>query len=204
MLGLDLIKAIVLSSGTFDKFKNLKYPGFSLEQMWAHAMLTGAFAKFIAKEEGHGRQDSDTAFMAGILHDIGKLLIAAHLPDSFGVINKLSEKMSMSTADAEMKVIGTTHAGIGVYLLGLWGLPDSILLATAYHHMPARNSATGLHPTTIVHIADALAKSGDDIHSPQGTIEGLDYDYLQASGHLASLAHWKAVCAECVTSNAAG
>ncbi|MGD9246581.1 MAG: HDOD domain-containing protein, partial [Desulfobacteraceae bacterium] len=83
LLGLDLIKAIVLSSGTFNKFKNLKFPGASLEQMWEHAMLTGAFAKIIAKEEGKGRQGSDAAFMAGILHDIGKLLIAAHLPDSY-------------------------------------------------------------------------------------------------------------------------
>lgn len=201
LLGLDLIKAIVLSSGTFNKFKNLKFPGVSLEQMWEHAMLTGAFAKIIAKEEGLGRQGSDAAFMAGILHDIGKLLIAAHLPDSYGVINKLSEKMSISTAEAETRVIGTTHAGIGAYLLGLWGLPDSILDATAFHHMPNSKPANGLHTTAIVHIADALAKSGDDIHQPEGTIDGLDYDVLQEVGHLSSITHWKAICAEYVTSN---
>jgi HD-like signal output (HDOD) protein len=201
LLGLDLIKAIVLSSGTFNKFKGVKFPGLTLEQMWEHAMLTGTFAKIIAKEEGLGRQDADTAFMAGVLHDIGKLLIAAHLPDSYAVINKLSKKIAISTADAEEKVIGTTHAGIGAYLLGLWGLPDSILHATAFHHRPGSHAVKGLNPTAIIHIADAFAKAGDDLLLPQGTIEGLDYEYLQTAGYSTGLNNWKTICAEYVTGN---
>jgi HD-like signal output (HDOD) protein len=196
LLGLDLIKAIVLSSGTFNKFKRVKFPGLSLEQMWEHAMLTGTFAKIIAKEGGLGRQGSDTAFMAGVLHDIGKLLIAAYLPDSYAVINKLSEKVAITIAEAEEKVIGTTHAGIGAYLLGLWGLPDSILHATALHHCPGSYGENGLNPTVVIHIADAFAKAGDDIHMPQGIIEGLDYEFLQTAGHLSAVDHWKALCAE--------
>lgn len=199
MLGLDLVKAIVLTSGTFDKFKNLKAPGFSLEQMWEHAMRTGAFAKIIAKEGGLDRRETDIAFMAGLLHDIGKLLIAAHLPDSFAVINKLAEKISIPIAEAETKVIGTNHSTIGAYLLGLWGLPDAILDATAFHHNPDNKPVTCLNSTTIVHIADALARSGQNIHQAQGTIDGLDYQYLQKAGHMTSLAQWKAACADYVT-----
>lgn len=196
MLGLDLVKAMALSSGAFDKFKHLKVPGFSLEQMWEHAMLTSAFAKIIAQDGGLDRQDADTAFMAGLLHDIGKLLIAAHLPDSFAVINKLAEKISIPIFEAEEKVIGTNHSCIGAYLLGLWGLPQAILDATAFHHSHHNRSDAKLTPAGIIHIADALAECGDDIHHPQGIVDGLDYEYIEKAGLLASLTHWKAACAD--------
>jgi HD-like signal output (HDOD) protein/CheY-like chemotaxis protein len=198
MLGLDLVKAIVLTSGSFNKFKNLKYPGFSLEQMWNHAMLTGAFAKVIAKESGLNHKVADTAFMAGLLHDIGKLLIASHLPDSFKMINKLIEKIPMPMFEAETRVIGTTHSCVGAYLLGLWGLPDAILDATAFHHCPWKKPSADLNSTTIIHIADALAQCGEDIHQSEGIVAGLDYEYLEKSGHLESVRQWKTACSDYV------
>jgi putative nucleotidyltransferase with HDIG domain len=199
MLGLDLVKAMALTSGTFDKFKHLKVPGFSLERMWEHAMLTSAFAKIIAQEGGIDRRGADTVFMAGLLHDIGKLLIAAHLPDSFAVINKLAEKISIPIVEAEEKVIGTNHSCIGAYLLGLWGLPEAILDATAFHHSHHNWSEVKLNPAVIIHIADALAESGDNLHQPQGVIEGLNYEYIEKAGLLADLEEWKAKCVNFVT-----
>ncbi len=196
LLGLDLIKAIVLTSGTFDKFKNLKYPGFSLEQMEEHAMLTGTFSKIIAKESGLDRKAADAAFMAGLLHDIGKLLIAAHLPDSYRLIIKCIEQASISMAQAETAVIGTTHAGIGAYLLGLWGLPDPILEAAAYHHTPRQIPKKGLNTAAIVHAANALAHAGDAIYQPEGIVDGLDYQYMEKSGHINAFEGWRALCAE--------
>ncbi|MEJ2155101.1 MAG: response regulator [Desulfobacteraceae bacterium] len=198
MLGLDLIKAIVLTSGTFDKFKHLKFHGFSLEQMWQHAMLTGAFSKNIAREGGLDRKGSDTAFMAGLLHDIGKLLIAAYLPDSYRLINKLIEQKPLSMAQAETVVLGTTHAGVGAYLLGLWGLPDDILEAAAFHHNPIQSSGNGLSSTAIVHVANALAESGKNIHQTEGVIDGIDYDYLQKMGILSNLEAWRSICADLI------
>ena len=199
MLGLDLIKAIVLTSGTFDKFKNLKFPGFSLEQMWEHAMLTGAFSKSIAREGGLDRKGSDAAFMAGLLHDIGKLLIAAYLPDSYRVINKLIQEKPLSMAQAETVVLGTTHAGVGAYLLGLWGLPDAILDAAAFHHDPIQGSGNGLTSTAIVHVANAMAGSGQNIHQSKSVIDGLDYDYIKEIGILSDLEAWRSICASHVT-----
>jgi putative nucleotidyltransferase with HDIG domain len=199
LLGLDLIKAIVLTSGAFDKFKNLKYPGFSLEQMWEHAMTTGTFAKIIAKESGLDRKASDTAFMAGLLHDIGKLLIAAHLPDSYRVILKLIQLKSMSMAEAETAVIGTTHAGVGAYLLGLWGLPDAILEAAAFHHTPHLCRSKNLNSTAIVHVANAFAGAGQQIHQPGDALKGLDYAYLEDADILPKLEDWGAACADHIT-----
>jgi HD-like signal output (HDOD) protein len=122
------------------------------------------------------------------------LLIAAHLPDSFAVINKLAEKISIPIVEAEEKVIGTNHSSVGAYLLGLWGLPEVILDATAFHHNHNNWSAARLSPAAIVHIADALAESGDNLNQPQGVIKGLDYAYFEEAGLLANLEGWKDKC----------
>jgi putative nucleotidyltransferase with HDIG domain len=193
LLGLDLIKAIVLTHGTFDKFKNLKYPGLSLEKMWEHAMITGALAKIIAKESGLDRKASDTAFMAGLLHDIGRLLIAAYLPDSYRVIAKRIEEKSISMVDAETEVIGTTHAAIGAYLIGLWGLPDAILEAAAFHHTPMGKN---LNTATIVHVANAFANGGQTVRQPGDRFEELDYAYLEEANTLPNLEDLWAACAD--------
>jgi putative nucleotidyltransferase with HDIG domain len=193
LLGLDLIKAIVLTHGTFDKFKNLKYPGLSLEKMWEHAMITGALAKIIAKESGLDRKASDTAFMAGLLHDIGRLLIAAYLPDSYRVIAKRIEEKSISMVAAETEIIGTTHAAVGAYLIGLWGLPDDILEAAAFHHTPRGKNLT---TATIVHLANAFANGGQAVRQPGDRFEELDYAYLEEANILPNLEDLWAACAD--------
>ncbi|MGD9187533.1 MAG: response regulator, partial [Desulfobacteraceae bacterium] len=131
LLGIDLIKAIVLTAGTLDKFQHLKFPGFSIELMWEHAMRSAAFAKIIAQDAELKRKDVDTAFMATLLHDIGKLLIAAHMPTQFSEILAQVGQQDGTMRDAEMDIIGTSHAAVGAYLLGLWGLPDQIINAAA-------------------------------------------------------------------------
>jgi putative nucleotidyltransferase with HDIG domain len=196
LLGLDLIKAIVLTHGTFDKFKNLKYPGLSLEKMWEHAMITGALAKIIAKEGGQDRKASDTAFMAGLLHDIGRLLIAAYLPDSYRVIAKRIEEKSIPMAEAETEIIGTTHAAVGAYLIGLWGLPDAILEAAAFHHAPGQSRAKDLNTATIVHLANAFANRGQAVRQPGDHFEELDYAYLEEANILPNLEDFWAACAD--------
>jgi putative nucleotidyltransferase with HDIG domain len=193
LLGLDLIKAIVLTHGTFDKFKNLKYPGLSLEKMWEHAMITGALAKIIAKEGGQDRKASDTAFMAGLLHDIGRLLIAAYLPDSYRVIAKRIEEKSIPMAEAETEIIGTTHAAVGAYLIGLWGLPDAIIEAAAFHHAPKGKNLT---TAAIVHLANAFAKAGQKVRQHGDIFEDLDYAYLEEANILPNLEDFWAACAD--------
>ena len=138
LLGLDIVKAIVLTCGTFDKFAKVKRPGFSMDQMWQHAYTCAVFGKIIAQNAGLDRKVTDTAFTAGLLHDIGILLIATHLPDGFSRVLKYVRQHQTTMATAEMQVIGTTHAAIGAYLLGLWGLPESIIDAVSLHHHPGR------------------------------------------------------------------
>ncbi|MCP4747702.1 MAG: response regulator [Desulfobacteraceae bacterium] len=195
LLGLDLIKAIVMTSGTFDKFKKLRFPGFSLEQLWAHAMATASFAKCIGNQCGLDKKQNDMAFMAGLLHDIGKLLIAAHLPGEFKQILKILKNNQTCASEAEFETIGTSHAAIGAYLLGLWGLPKPIVEAAAYHHdLNAAKESNELN--AIVHVANAFANAGTRLCESQIQISGLDDQFLQKNGLLEQIAPWRSACVE--------
>jgi putative nucleotidyltransferase with HDIG domain len=196
LLGMDIIQALVLTSGTFHKFKKLNIPGFSLETMWQHAMAVASFSKIIAQRAGLDHKVIETAFMAGLLHDLGTLLLAAHLPEAFAQILKMKQERSCSTIDAELAVIGTSHAAIGAYLLGLWGLPDAIIDAAAFHHAPAQRDFKGLSPLVIAHVADGLAHAGPDMASPNYIVAGLDYEFLKSTNLLEHLEDWKQACAD--------
>lgn len=196
LLGMDIIQAIVLTTGTFEKFKHLKFKGFSIADMWQHAMMVASFAKVIAKQAGLDRKAGETAFMAGLLHDIGTLLIASHLPEEFTQILKMKEEQSISISDAEMAVVGTTHAAVGAYLLGLWGLPDAIIDAAAFHHSPSDRPYEGLSPLVIAHVADALVHSETNGNSNNGVAHGLDYDFIATANLEGQIDDWKLHCAE--------
>jgi putative nucleotidyltransferase with HDIG domain len=195
LLGIDLIKATVLTAGTMEKFRHLKFPGISIEHMWEHAMQTAAFAKIIANEAELPRKDADSAFMSAMLHDIGKLLIAAHLPDTFSDILAHVRRQACTMAEAEGEIIGTNHAAVGAYLLGLWGLPDPMIDAVAYHHNPDRNPAAGINATIIIYIANAFAHAGSHLNDMDQAIEGLDKDLLETCALLPSLQSWRRACA---------
>ena len=196
LLGMDIVKAIVLASGTFDNFKKLKFTGFSMDQMWQHAFLCAAFSKIIAQACGLERKEIDMAFMAGLLHDLGVLLIATHLPDEFTRILQHMHQHQTAMDVAEIQVIQTTHAAIGAYLLGLWGLPDAIIESAAYHHTPGARPLKKLDVPVIIHVANALANAGPALNSPNAIVDTLDYVSLQNAGLLGDLENWRQACAE--------
>ncbi|MGD9364701.1 MAG: response regulator [Desulfobacteraceae bacterium] len=198
LLGLDLVQAIVLMSSTLDSFKGVKVKGFSIEGLWEHAMTTAALAKNISQNAGMDRKSAETAFMGGMLHDIGKLLIAAHLPEGFSEILQCMHSQKLSMNEAEMDVLGTTHAGIGGYLLGLWGLPCPIVEAAAFHHAPANQNGNGLSPLVIVHVADAFANAGPGLNDSANMIDGIDYELLEKAQLLDHLDQWRRTCHDCL------
>jgi putative nucleotidyltransferase with HDIG domain len=196
-LGLDLVQSIVLASSAFEKFNHLALKGFSIAQLWDHAIQTAVLAKAIAQEADLARADVDTAFMAGLLHDIGKLLIASNLPEEFRAIIEQMRVCRSSMAAAEKQLLGTTHAAIGAYLLGLWGLPDAIIDAVAYHHQPGANSGDRLGITGIVHVADGFGNAVRDAHDLAGAIpDDLDWAYLDRIGCAAKITQWQRLCSQ--------
>ncbi len=202
LLGLDLVRAIVLASSTFDRFKGLNVKGSTIDALWSHAAATAAMAKTIAKAAGLDAKMADTAFTCGLLHDIGKLLIAAHLNDAFKAITAHMRRQGGSMAAAEMAVIGTTHAAVGAYLLGLWGLPEALVKAVAGHHSPTAQGMAGLDMAAITHIANGFANAGKQLADARQPLNDLDYAFLDAAGLAEAVTQWRELCARLLAGEA--
>ncbi|MCJ8502600.1 response regulator [Desulfatitalea alkaliphila] len=195
LLGLDLVQAIVLAAGTFDQFTALQRRGLAIAPMWAHAGRTAALARIIAQAAGLDRAGLEAAFMAGMLHDVGKLPLAAHLPAEFEAVTRYMQVHGCDMATAENQLLGTTHAAVGAYLFGLWGLPDIIIAAAAFHHQIALRSGQTFDGVLIVHVANAFAHAGPLLSDLARPVPGLDDAYLARIGMASRIAQWRTLCA---------
>lgn len=189
-LGIAAVQSLALSAHVFTCFENRKLKGFSVTQLWDHSVSTARIARRILELERVDHALAEDAYTAGMLHDIGKLMLVNNLPEPFQRALDLAREKDVSQLDAEQEVFGANHAGIGAYLLGLWGLPTTIVEAVAFHHQPSRSDVTTLGPLLAVHIANALAHERS---SPGGTPAeaNLDLSYLEVLGVKERLDYWR-------------
>jgi putative nucleotidyltransferase with HDIG domain len=127
--------------------------GLSLEELQRHSLLVASIARSLFDN----RREKEDAFVAGVLHDIGKLLLAVELPDHIEKVASTIRTEGGTMHAVEKKQWGVTHADVGAYLLGLWGLPYPVVEAVANHHAPDRVEQQGFDILAAVHLADALA-----------------------------------------------
>jgi putative nucleotidyltransferase with HDIG domain len=153
-LGLDRVQHLFLAIHAFSQFIPPVTGSFSMELLWEHSISTAALAKAIAGAEGATKDISEDAFTAGLLHDIGKLMLACRLAGRYPKVIDRAKMKGIPLYIAEKEVLSITHAEVGAYLLGLWGLPDSIVEATAYHHNPLDCANNGFCALTALHAAD--------------------------------------------------
>ena len=160
-LGLSTIRSLVLSIHIFSQFDSNSINAFSAERLARHGWRTAMAAKKIAALEHSEAKMGDQCFLAGLLHDIGQLVLAAGLPGLYESVLRKARSEGLPVWEAERSEFGATHAEVGAYLLGLWGLPNPVVEAVALHHRPAECLDRGLCPAIIVHVADALAHEQD-------------------------------------------
>lgn len=163
LLGLHTIKALVLTVGVFSQFEATAAGALRIDELVSHSMATGALARTIAADLGQTESEEDAAFLSGVMHDVGKLVLAAALPDRYAESVSGNVGPAYLRWKAERDAFGASHAEVGAYLVGLWGLPDSVMEALAFHHRPARCPHSNRSPLRAVHLADSLAhEAGDD------------------------------------------
>jgi len=151
-LGLDTLGALVVGHSVFKGGATNCIAGFSLDRLWQHCLDTATLARAIARQEKMSVARSEEAFLAGILHDVGKVVYATRSKASHGAI---------AYHDDDLAQMQAHHAEVGAYLLGLWGFPNTIVEAVAFHHAPSRGSCDGLSVAGLVHIADRLVHQHD-------------------------------------------
>ena len=134
-LGLNTVQWLALSVQAFAQFETSRMLDFSVEQVWRHSLTVAAIARGIACLE-YDKTMADDAFCAGLLHDIGMMILASNLPKQYGEVIARQKSKGTFRSEIELELLGSTHAEVGAYLLGLWGLPDAIVQAVALHHRP--------------------------------------------------------------------
>jgi len=185
-LGADSVRSLVLAVEAFGKLSP-KRDGFSIDHFHAHAMLVGRIAEAILPR-GRTQQEAVTA---GLLHDIGKLLLVADRSPRWLELNVEARQRWMPLHEVELERGGVTHAELGAHLLSLWGLPDGIVEAVAHHHDPGSALGLALDAVAAVHVADALAQEIEpeaDEGLPPAT---LDERLLDSLGLRHSLDLWR-------------
>lgn len=175
VLGPATIRDLVLTSSVVQA---LGQAGSALEGLWNHSMACGIAARGLA-ERCRYRLTGD-AYAAGLLHDIGKVVLRQNDPERFDAVLALCRAQRVPAEDAERGLFGSDHAQVGGWLAERWGLPAEIAEAIACHHRPdaaTRNAALA----SLVHIANSLAE-----RAGYSWASGLDPAPLDASA-------WEAV-----------
>ncbi len=154
-LGLETIKSIALTSSTHDML-NKEIPAYSLGEgmLWQHSISSSTCAKVIAQRIGY--KDDEEAYIAGLLLDIGKIILSSFAEDEFNQVVERAEKDEISFNIAEQEILGFDHPQVGGRVIKKWDLPSALVEAVLYHHQPEK---ADVHKELvyIVHLADAIS-----------------------------------------------
>jgi putative nucleotidyltransferase with HDIG domain len=140
-LGLKAVEALVLTSGIFSKLSDDLVKRFFVEGLQEHCARVGMYSRMICESFNMEEEDLETATMAGILHDTGKMVLIAKFPEEYSEAIEKSRRTKVSLCDIERDILGFTHCELGGSLLELWGLPNNIIECATYHQ-EIENSVT--------------------------------------------------------------
>lgn len=190
-LGTETLKNLVLTLHIFSQFPaGVSIEGFSMPHLTRHSLTTAGIARAITLTETEERHQAEEASTAGMLHDIGRLILATNLPDVYVHVYRRAREEAQPMHEVEMEVLGVSHAQIGAYLLGVWGLPPAVVEAVAEHHALERVTSHGFSATIAVHVADILAHQ---LHPTAIPPPELRQDCLESLGVANRVARWREI-----------
>ena len=198
LLGTETIKALVLSVKIFSEFNQKKFAWFNFDDLFNHSMSVSMFTQSITKEEHLNQNLVNNSLMAGMFHDLGKLILVTNFQAPYQKLLTEARQSGQNLWDLENDFFGTSHAEIGAYLMGLWGLEYPVIEAIAYHHCPGKSLSNSTGLLTAVHFGDAfdrIRNNGHDQDKGNGWRQ-LDQGYLDNLGVADRLNDWQTICNE--------
>lgn len=192
-LGFDIISALVLFEGMFAQFTAERPARNFIGSVHDHSLAVGISAYKISKSITPNGAFPLDSLIAGLLHDVGKIIMLANFRAEVDEAVTAVENRLVPLHEIEYEMIGITHAFIGAYLATLWGLSDSVIEAVALHHLPRDSTDPTRSVLAAVHIADALEHERGR-NSIQGRLVTVDIEYLKDLGILEKLPQLKEEC----------
>jgi len=173
LLGFEAIRSLLLTTSVFDLFGGRsKKRRQDQEKFWDHSLGCAVGAKVIGEYLRHDKIEE--LFVAGLLHDIGKIVEMLYLPVEYAKVLDAVNRNNILMATAEQNILGYGHAEIGQLLAGKWNLPIKLEQVIAYHHQPA-SAGSFIKEASIVHVADILCRALDMGYGGDSKIPPLDH-----------------------------
>ncbi|MCD6162426.1 MAG: HDOD domain-containing protein [candidate division Zixibacteria bacterium] len=164
ILGLDVVRSLVLSASVFETFSKLyKLDKEYLDAFWRHSLSVGFMSRIISRTKNFPSfLEAEESFSAGLLHDIGKLVIFTHMPSEFITVKQIvKENPEQPICEIENEIYGFDHTLVGNYLAQKWNLPYELAAAILYHHKPDDDKPDNI-TTWIIHMSDYLSKISEN------------------------------------------
>jgi HD-like signal output (HDOD) protein/CheY-like chemotaxis protein len=186
LLGLELVRTLALATHVFQVGDTLPASvAAGLGRIRDESFMVARVARVLASAE----QDAAEAFTAGLLHDMGRIVVAATQPEAFLAV-EAARRGGKARAEVERRVLGATRADIGAYLLGTWWLPEGIVADVRDHDEPSRSTdRSRWGKLAVLHAAERLVVAA---MNPQEPIE-LDVEFLAKAGVAPKLEQWRAL-----------
>ncbi|WP_031484963.1 response regulator [Maridesulfovibrio frigidus] len=196
LLGTEAVKGLVLGVHLLNEIDLSSLAGYSVDKLWTHSLQTGDFAKTIAKLESTDKTFIGACYVAGILHDVGKLIFVTNMDSIYKPVLIEVRKMGGPISLSESNKLGVNHAAIGAYLLGLWGFHEDIVSGISDHHTP-EESGEGLTVALVVHAANTLQH---ELSSPDSNFvfSPINLELLEKQGFSERLPEWLEACGKCI------
>lgn len=191
LLGMETLKSLVLSIGIFDYHNPLPIPGFSLKKLMDHSIACATLAKNIVKQETGDHDLAEHAFTAGLLHDLGKLLLVVEIPDLVSNAIEIAQEDNISMVEAELIAEGFSHADVSGYLIGLWKLPMTVVEAVTFHHSPEILLTNTPDAALAVYAANILVQEVCPGQSGNPIVPQFDQDLVDQLGLAAKIDQWR-------------
>ena len=193
-LGIEMIKAIVLSVEVSKMFPlSQSVPDFSIDALQKRSLAAAQLAKRLLGHEAQG----DSVLIAGMLQDVGQLVLAARAPQRFGIALQTSSRSKTPLYESELELFGATHAELGGYLLGLWGLPTRLVHAVT-HHLEPDPSSHSFDAASALYVANLLLANPDvpALDTVPARTIALDLGYLRNVGVAHQLDEFRRIARE--------
>ena len=166
ILGFDTIKELVLNASVVHYFFNMENTGVDLPGLWIHSVGTAKAAQLISTQ--YGVERSEVIYTVGLLHDLGKILLAVTFPDHYKRVVELAKEKKCRLILAEQRILNTDHCMIGKIICDIWALPEDISAAIFFHHDPMLTPQGSQMIARIISIGDYMCRNakignpGDD------------------------------------------
>ncbi|MRV74502.1 HDOD domain-containing protein [Duganella sp. FT92W] len=164
-LGFQTTRNLITAAAVTGCFAEKHCQGFDHKAFWRHSIASAACARVLARQM---RFNQDYAFTAGLLHDIGRLVLVACFPKDYERAIAYRDEHDCYMIEAERAVLGIDHVDAGMALAAHWNFSDTMKLAIAHHHTPEAQGAGFL--SAIIHVADAIAHALDLAQMPDGLV----------------------------------